>query len=84
MPVVLDPDLLVPDIADEPCGLRLRRLHETFGDRAYLALTIRRRPNDQLRLWELSNLATQMRVATVVTNDVCCSTSRAGACCRMS
>jgi error-prone DNA polymerase len=61
---------LVPDIADEPCGLRLRRLHETFGDRAYLALTLRRRPNDQLRLWELSNLATQMRVATVVTNDV--------------
>src|SRR6516162_4103124 len=62
--------VLVPDIADEPCGLRLRRLHETFGDRAYLALTLRRRPNDQLRLWELSNLATQMRVATVVTNDV--------------
>ena len=62
--------VLVPDIADEPCGLRLRRLRETFGDRAYLALTLRRRPNDQLRLWELSNLATQMRVATVVTNDV--------------
>jgi hypothetical protein len=56
--------VLVPDIADELCGLRLRRLHETFGDRAYMALTLRRRPNDQLRLWELSKLATQMRVAT--------------------
>ena len=62
--------VLVPDIADETCGLRLRRLRETFGDRAYLALTLRRRPNDQLRLWELSSLAAQMRVATIVTNDV--------------
>jgi error-prone DNA polymerase len=62
--------VLVPDVADETCGLCLRRLHETFRDRAYLALTLRRRPNDQLRLWQLSNLATQMRVATVVTNDV--------------
>ena len=62
--------VLVPDVADETCGLRLRRLRETFGDRAYLTLTLRRRPNDQLRLWELSNLAAQMRVATVVTNDV--------------
>jgi error-prone DNA polymerase len=62
--------VLVPDLADEECGLRLRRLRDAFGDRAYLALTLRRRPNDQLRLHELSNLATRMRVATVVTNDV--------------
>ena len=41
-----------------------------FGDRAYLALTLRRRPNDQLRLHELSNLARAIRVPTVVTNDV--------------
>src|SRR3546814_20228526 len=46
------------------------RLRDAFGDRAYLALTLRRRPNDQLRIHELSNLATQMRVPTVVTNDV--------------
>ena len=45
-------------------------MREAFGDRAYLALTLRRRPNDQLRLHELSNLAVQMRVPTVVTNDV--------------
>ncbi len=62
--------VLVPDLADEDCALRLRRLREAFGDRAYLALTLRRRPNDQMRLWELSQLAQQARVPTVVTNDV--------------
>jgi error-prone DNA polymerase len=62
--------ILVPDEADEVCGLRLRRLAETFGNRAYMALTLRRRPNDQLRLFELSNMAVQARIATVVTNDV--------------
>jgi error-prone DNA polymerase len=62
--------ILVPDTADEECALRLRRLREAFGDRAYLALSLRRRPNDQLRLHALCNLAAQMRVATVVTNDV--------------
>ena len=43
---------------------------EAFGDRAYMALTLRRRPNDAMRLHELLNLAQRMRVATVVTNDV--------------
>ncbi|MBR0664872.1 DNA polymerase III subunit alpha [Roseomonas hellenica] len=62
--------VLVPDLADDECAFRLRRLRDAFGDRAYLALTLRRRPNDQLRLHELSNLAAQMRVPTVVTNDV--------------
>jgi error-prone DNA polymerase len=62
--------VLVPDEADETCGLRLRRLRDAFGDRAYLALTLRRRPNDQLRIHELSNMAANMRVPTVATNDV--------------
>jgi len=62
--------VLVPDRADDDCALHLRRLREAFGDRAYLALTLRRRPNDQLRLWQLSNLAAAARVPTVVTNDV--------------
>jgi error-prone DNA polymerase len=62
--------VLVPDMADEDCGFHLRRLREAFGDRAHMALTLRRRPNDQLRLHRLSNLAAQMRVATIVTNDV--------------
>lgn len=62
--------VLVPDKADETCAMQLRRLREACGNRAYLALTLRRRPNDQLRLWELSNMAAAARVATVVTNDV--------------
>ncbi|GHG25345.1 error-prone DNA polymerase [Paracoccus aerius] len=62
--------VLVPDMADDTCALRLRRLRDVFGDRAYLALTLRRRPNDQLRLHELSTLAAQLRVPTVITNDV--------------
>lgn len=62
--------ILVPDQPDGTCAMRLRRLRELFADRAYLALTLRRRPNDQMRLHELNTLASRMRVATVVTNDV--------------
>ena len=62
--------VLVPDLADDECGFRLRRLRDAFGDRAYVALTLHRRPNDQLRLHEVSNLAAQMRVPAVVTNDI--------------
>ncbi|MFC0200816.1 error-prone DNA polymerase [Paracoccus rhizosphaerae] len=62
--------VLVPDMADDTCALRLRRLRDAFADRAHLALTLRRRPNDQLRLHDLSNLAARMGVPTVVTNDV--------------
>ncbi|PNE12817.1 MAG: error-prone DNA polymerase [Beijerinckiaceae bacterium] len=62
--------VLVPDKADDSCALRLRRLTEAFGDRAYLALTLRRRPNDALHLHELSTMAARAGVPTVVTNDV--------------
>jgi error-prone DNA polymerase len=62
--------ILIPDQADDETALRLRRLRDSFDDRAYMALTLHRRPNDQLRLHNLSNLATQMRVPTVITNDV--------------
>ena len=62
--------VLVPDRADDTLRARLRRLRELFGARAHLALTLQRRPNDQLRLWELSTCAAALRVATVVTNDV--------------
>jgi error-prone DNA polymerase len=43
---------------------------EMFGDRGYVALSLRRRPNDQMRLHELSNMAARFKVKTVVTNDV--------------
>ncbi|MBB3747200.1 error-prone DNA polymerase [Rhizobium sp. BK591] len=62
--------ILVPDLADETCALQLRKMAEIFCDRAYLSLCLRRRPNDQLRLHELSNLAARFKVKTVLTNDV--------------
>ena len=62
--------ILIPDAVDEACAMQLRRLREAFGNRAYVAMTLRRRPNDQVRLWELSNMAAAARVPTVATNDV--------------
>ncbi|ARQ13787.1 error-prone DNA polymerase 2 (plasmid) [Rhizobium etli] len=62
--------ILVPDMPDDGCAVQLRKMAEIFGDRAYVSLCLRRRPNDQLRLHKLSNLAAQHRVKTVVTNDV--------------
>ncbi|MBY5713318.1 error-prone DNA polymerase [Rhizobium leguminosarum] len=62
--------ILVPDMPDDVCAVHLRRMMDVFADRAYVSLCLRRRPNDQLRLHELSNMATRHRVKTVVTNDV--------------
>lgn len=62
--------VLLPDEADAVCATHLRKLHAVFSDRAYMALTLRRRPNDQLRLWQLSQMATAAKISTVVTNDV--------------
>ncbi|MDX0847223.1 DNA polymerase III subunit alpha [Sinorhizobium medicae] len=62
--------ILVPDLADDTCAVQLRKMSEVFEDRAYLSLCLRRRPNDQLRLHELSNIATRFKVKAVITNDV--------------
>jgi error-prone DNA polymerase len=62
--------IFVPDQANEVCSVRLRRFKALFGDRAYMALTLRHRQNDHLRLHELSTLAVKHRVPTVATNDV--------------
>jgi DNA polymerase III alpha subunit len=75
--------MLIPDEADETCALRLRRLADAFGDRATLALTLRRRPNDALRLYELSNLAARVGIPTVVPM-MSSSMFRRGAFCRTS
>jgi hypothetical protein len=32
------------------CGVQLRKMAELFGDRAYVSLCLRRRPNDRMRL----------------------------------
>ncbi|QUS39482.1 DNA polymerase III subunit alpha [Tardiphaga alba] len=62
--------VLVPDDADDACMARLRKMREVFADRAYVALTLRRRPNDQMRIHELATLAQRFDIPTVVTNDV--------------
>ncbi|RSC30672.1 DNA polymerase III subunit alpha [Agrobacterium sp. FDAARGOS_525] len=62
--------VLLADRADDLCALRLRRLKAAFADRAYMALSLRRRPNDQMRLFELSAMADAAGVPTVVANDV--------------
>jgi error-prone DNA polymerase len=62
--------ILIPDEADETTTGQIRKLAAIFGDRAYVSLCLRRRPNDRLRLHNLSNLAARHKVATVITNDV--------------
>ncbi|WP_320194567.1 error-prone DNA polymerase [Agrobacterium rosae] len=62
--------ILLPDLVDETLSIRLRRLKADFGDRAYAAMSLRRRPNDHVRLYDLSHMAERAGVATVVTNDV--------------
>lgn len=62
--------ILIPDEADEHCVAQLAKMKSVFAGRCYMALTLRRRPNDQLRLHELSNMAGHANVPTVVTNDV--------------
>lgn len=62
--------VLVPDMPDAMLAARMARLRGDFADRAHLALTLRRRPNEALRLFELSEMAAAARVPTVATNDV--------------
>jgi error-prone DNA polymerase len=62
--------VLVPDEADEACGVQLRKMAELFGDRAYVSLCLRRRPRDRLRLHGIAAMAARFKVRTVVTNDV--------------
>ncbi len=62
--------VLIPERADAVLGRRLGLMTDTFGREAHLALTLFRRPRDQLRLHQLSEMAAEAGVATVVTNDV--------------
>jgi error-prone DNA polymerase len=48
----------------------LHRLRADFGDRGYLALTLRRRPGDAMRLHRLSEIARSAGIRIVTTNDV--------------
>ena len=62
--------ILVPDRADATNAQALSRLARTFGNRAYMALSLRRRPKDAIRLRDLAAQAAAARVPTVATGDV--------------
>ena len=46
------------------------RLKADFGDRAYVALTLKQRPNDAVRLHTIADTAGALGVPAVATNDV--------------
>jgi error-prone DNA polymerase len=62
--------IFVPDEADDLCALRLRKVKALFAGQAFMALSLRHRQNDHVRLHELSRLANRYKVPTVITNDV--------------
>ncbi|MDP5280078.1 error-prone DNA polymerase [Sphingomonas sp. DG1-23] len=62
--------MLVPDRANADTQAALARTSRIFGDRSYLALSLRRRPRDAVRLRDLAAMAATARVATVATGDV--------------
>ncbi len=62
--------VLLPDAPDDALAGSLSRLHADFADRGYLALTLRRRPGDAVRLRQLADMAQAARVPTVATGDV--------------
>ncbi len=62
--------ILLPDQPDAALAANLARLHSDFADRAYLALTLRRRPGDAARLAALAHMAAAARIPVVATGDV--------------
>ncbi len=62
--------VLLPDAPDEALAGSLSHLRAAFADRAYLALTLRRRPGDAVRLRQLADMAQAARVPSVATGDV--------------
>ncbi|WP_454887384.1 error-prone DNA polymerase [Sphingomonas oryzagri] len=62
--------ILVPDRADAGNEQALARMVRVFGTRSYMALSIRRRPKDAIRLHDLTAQADAAGVPTVATGDV--------------
>ena len=62
--------ILLPGEDDDTTQANLRRLHQGFGDRAHVALTLHRRPGDAVRLHRIVEMAQNSHVAPVVTGDV--------------
>jgi error-prone DNA polymerase len=63
-------DGLIAILSTPPTPEKLQRLKADFPARAYVALTLQRRPNDAVRLQQIADLARQARLPTVVTGDV--------------
>ena len=62
--------LLAALVGDRPDARRLGELHEAFGDRAWLAMSWRRRPDDAVRLQALSEAARAAGVRPLAVGDV--------------
>src|SRR3984957_5903085 len=61
---------LISILCTDPTEENLRGLKADFGDRAYVALTLKQRPNDAIRLRTIDDTAASVDVPTVATNDV--------------
>jgi error-prone DNA polymerase len=61
---------LVPGDADETIDAGLARMAELFRGRSHLALSLRRRPGDALRLHQLSTRARRYGIRPLATGDV--------------
>jgi error-prone DNA polymerase len=62
--------ILVPDLVDDRTMADLRDLRAAFGARGYMALSLRRRPDDMGRLHGLDALARSIGVRSVATGDI--------------
>jgi error-prone DNA polymerase len=70
MLAILLPPALLPPAPDDTLARQLCQIHAALGDRAYLALTLHRRPNDMRRLHALSLMGKAAGVTPVATGDV--------------
>ncbi|MEA3061033.1 MAG: error-prone polymerase [Sphingomonadales bacterium] len=61
---------LLPDEADAVTAAALAQMQGIFGERAHLALSLRRRPGDSARLHALDALARRHGVRAVATGDI--------------
>jgi len=62
--------ILVPDMACNATLASLCELRDVFGPRAYMALSLRRRPDDAARLHTLAAMARAAGIRSVATGDI--------------
>jgi error-prone DNA polymerase len=62
--------ILLPDLPDDTTAVQLGELRAAFGSGGYLALSLRRRPDDAARLHALDALAREAGLRSVGTGDV--------------